>query len=79
MFDMTQDELIALNPDLINGVEIGMLLRIPSRIPAALADRKEYKSLSKKITYGSRKRMALLLPATIEGDTANTTYTRLKR
>jgi hypothetical protein len=38
MFDMTQDELIALNPDLINGVEIGMLLRIP-RIPAALADR----------------------------------------
>jgi hypothetical protein len=40
MFDMTQDELIALNPDLINGVEIGMLLRIPSRIPAALADRK---------------------------------------
>jgi hypothetical protein len=48
MFDMTQDELIALNPDLINGVEIGMLLRIPSRIPAALADRKEYKSLSKK-------------------------------
>jgi hypothetical protein len=22
MFDMTQDELIALNPDLINGVEI---------------------------------------------------------
>jgi hypothetical protein len=44
MFDMTQDELIALNPDLINGNR----LRIPSRIPAALADRKEYKSLSKK-------------------------------
>jgi hypothetical protein len=39
MFDMTQDELIALNPDLINGVEIGML-RIPSRIPAALADKR---------------------------------------
>jgi hypothetical protein len=46
MFDMTQDELIALNPDLINGVEIGMLLRIPSRLHAL--DRKEYKSLSKK-------------------------------
>jgi hypothetical protein len=58
MFDMTQDELIALNPDLINGVEIGMLLRIPSRIPAALADRKEYKSLS-KITYGSVKERML--------------------
>jgi hypothetical protein len=59
MFDMTQDELIALNPDLINGVEIGMLLRIP-RIPAALADRKNISLCLKKITYGSRKRMALL-------------------
>jgi hypothetical protein len=45
-----------------------MLLRIPSRIPAALADRKEYKSLSKK-NHMDPKRMALL-PfniATIEG------------
>jgi hypothetical protein len=71
MFDMTQDELIALNPDLINGVEIDV---IPSRIPAALADRKNI-SLCLKITYGSRKRMALLLPFNIAtiGDTANTT------
>jgi hypothetical protein len=61
MFDMTQDELIALNPDLINELK-WMLLRIPSRIPAALAD--EYKSLSKKITW-IRKRMALLLPFNI--------------
>jgi hypothetical protein len=52
------------------------VLRIPS-IPAALADKKEYKSLSKK-SHGSRKRMALPFNiATIEG--YHNTYTRLKK
>jgi hypothetical protein len=79
---MTQEELVAVNPELKNGVEIGMLLRIPSKIPVAIEDKKEYKSLSKKIAFGSRKRMALLLPfniATIEGDTVNSTFARLKK
>jgi LysM repeat protein len=82
MFDMTQEELIALNPELNSGVEIGMVLRIPSKIPVSIEDKKEYKSLSKKMTYGSRKRMALLLPfniAAIEGDTINSTFARLKK
>ncbi|WP_371563131.1 LysM peptidoglycan-binding domain-containing protein [Flavobacterium sp. Arc2] len=82
MFDMTQEELIALNPDLNNGVEIGMLLRIPSKTPVSIDDKKEYKSLSKKITYDNRKRMVMLLPfnlANIEGDTINSTYSRLKK
>jgi LysM repeat protein len=82
MFNMTQEELVAVNPELKNGVEIGMLLRIPSKIPVAIEDKKEYKSLSKKIAFGSRKRMALLLPfniATIEGDTVNSTFARLKK
>jgi LysM repeat protein len=82
MFEMTQEELIALNPELNNGVEIGMLLRIPSKAPVAIGDKKEYKSLSKKITYDNRKRMVLLLPfniANIESDTINSTYSRLKK
>ena len=82
MFEMTQEELIALNPELNNGVEIGMLLRIPSKTPVAIGDKKEYKSLSKKITYDNRKRMVLLLPfniANIESDTINSTYSRLKK
>jgi len=82
MFEMTQEELIALNPELNNGVEIGMLLRIPSKTPVSIGDKKEYKSLSKKITYDNRKRMVLLLPfniANIESDTINSTYSRLKK
>jgi hypothetical protein len=45
MFEMTQEELIALNPELNNGVEIGMLLRILLK-PAAIGD-KGYKSCLK--------------------------------
>ncbi|WP_369828516.1 LysM peptidoglycan-binding domain-containing protein [Flavobacterium sp. ALD4] len=82
MFDTTQEEIITLNPELNSGVEIGMVLRIPSKTPVSIEDKKEYKSLSKKITYGSRKRIALLLPfniAAVEGDTINSTFARLKK
>lgn len=82
MFDITQEELISLNPELYNGVEIGMLLRIPAKIPAPFDDKKEYKTLSKKISYESRKRMAMLLPfnvASIASDTVNTTSGRIKK
>jgi hypothetical protein len=45
-------------------------------------NKKEYKSLSKKIMSGDRKRMVLLLPfniATIENDTINSTADRLRK
>lgn len=82
MFEMTQDELIALNPELVNGVEIGMLLRVPSKLQASIDDKKEYMALSKKVTYDNRKRMVMLLPfnvANIESDTVNSTSNRLKK
>ncbi|TDE02408.1 PBP1 and LysM peptidoglycan-binding domain-containing protein [Flavobacterium hiemivividum] len=82
MFEMTQDELIALNPELVNGVEIGMLLKVPSKLQASADDKKEYMALSKKVTYDNRKRMVMLLPfnvANIESDTVNSTSNRLKK
>lgn len=82
MFEMTQDELIALNPELVNGVEIGMLLKVPSKLQASVDDKKEYMALSKKVTYDNRKRMVMLLPfnvANIESDTVNSTSNRLKK
>jgi LysM repeat protein len=82
MFEMTQDELIALNPELVNGVEIGMFLRVPSKLQASIDDKKEYMALSKKVTYDNRKRMVMLLPfnvANIESDTVNSTSNRLKK
>jgi LysM repeat protein len=82
MFDLTQEELLKLNPELLNGVEIGMILKVPSKVNAVKEEKKEYTALSKIIAEGKRKRMAMLLPfniSRIEGDTINSTYSRLKK
>jgi LysM repeat protein len=82
MFGMTQEELTILNPELKDGVEIGMLLKVPSKVSVLNESKKEYASLSKIISDGKRKKMALLLPfniSNIESDTVNTTISRLKK
>jgi LysM repeat protein len=82
MFGMTQEELTSINPKLKDGVEIGMLLKVPSKVSVLNESKKEYASLSKIISDGKRKKMALLLPfniSNIESDTVNTTISRLKK
>jgi LysM repeat protein len=79
-FGMSQEGFIALNPELNNGVEIGMVLKVPSQAANPQEDRKEYAALSKKISFGNRKKMVLLLPfniARVEADTINSIATRL--
>lgn len=81
-FGMSQEDFIVLNPELKNGVEIGMILKVPYKDAALQENRKEYTALSKKISLGSRKKMVLLLPFNIprvEGDTINSTGNRLKK
>ena len=48
-FGMSQEDLIAINPELNNGVEIGMVLKVPAIISAPQEDRKDYTALSKKM------------------------------
>jgi LysM repeat protein len=81
-FGMSQDDFIALNPELSNGVEIGMVLKVPTQTARAQEDVKEYTALSNKVGFGIRKKMVLLLPfniAKIEADTLNSTEARLKK
>lgn len=81
-FGMSQEDFIALNPELKNGVAIGMVLKVPSIASVPEGDKKEYSTLSKKIGFGNRKKMVLLLPfniSRVEGDTINSTITRLKK
>jgi ABC-type branched-subunit amino acid transport system substrate-binding protein len=71
-----------LNPALANGVEVGMVLKVPesASIPQEVETKKEYTSLSKNTN--DRKKLVLLLPfnlSKIEGDTINSTSTRLKK
>ncbi|WP_366182617.1 LysM peptidoglycan-binding domain-containing protein [Flavobacterium ovatum] len=81
-FDLTQEELIALNPIMKTGVSIGMLLKVPANIISNFQEKKEFGSLSKIIAEGRRKRLVMLLPFNIpnvEGDTVNSTMERLKK
>ncbi|MGA9637744.1 LysM peptidoglycan-binding domain-containing protein [Flavobacterium sp.] len=82
MFDLTQDELIKLNPALANGVTIGMVLKVPSRIVPLIETKKEFSSLSNIIAEGKRKRLVMLLPFNIpkiESDSVNSTSNRIKK
>lgn len=80
-FNVTQEELMVLNPDLQNGVNIGMNLKVPANSIAAFQSKKEFGSLTKIIAEGRRKRLVLLLPFNIphiENDVSNSTRERLK-
>ncbi|WP_426092152.1 PBP1 and LysM peptidoglycan-binding domain-containing protein [Flavobacterium sp. DSR3-2] len=82
MVGLTQEELIALNPLLSEGVIEGMVLKVPATIVFSQEAKKEYQELSKN-TYGnSRKKLTFLLPfnvSKIEGDTVNSMAMRLKK
>lgn len=80
-FGMTEQELIALNPELKKGVKLGMILRVPKgqrKEPI----KKEQGNLLKNMNTNARKQLALLLPfniSKIESDTVNSTQARLKK
>lgn len=83
MFDLSQEELVKLNPELKNGVEIGMLLKVPANTSfPAIQENKVYADLTPKNTDGGRKRIALLLPfnvSNLEDDAVNPVSERLKK
>jgi LysM repeat protein len=81
-YGMSQEEFVALNPELKNGVEIGMILKVPVKTSLVNEERKEYAALTKNNNLGYRKRMVLLLPFNIpliESDTINSNASRLKK
>lgn len=82
MVGLTQEELIALNPLLSEGVIEGMVLKVPATIVFSQEAKKEYQELSKNTYSNSRKKLTLLLPfniSKIENDTVNSMAMRLKK
>lgn len=83
MFDISREELLRLNPELKNGVEIGMLLKVPANAMfPSVQENKVYADLVPKTNIGGRKKIALLLPfnvTRVEGDTVNSVVARLKK
>lgn len=81
MFDVSQDELIVLNPELKNSVETGMFLKVPAKIEVLNQVKKEYAPLVPQVN-GDRKKMVLLLPfnmSNVEGDSLKLVSSRIKK
>lgn len=81
-FGLSQEELIAFNPELKSAVNEGMILKVPATASIFQETKKVYTSLSKKSGLTGRKKLVLLLPFNmpkIESDTVNSTAMRLKK
>ncbi len=83
-FNISQDEIIKLNPTLKDGVKIGMILKVPGKGTIKPANsNSNVTDLSKTIAPNkTRKQLVLLLPfnaSKIQNDTLNTMDVRLKK
>lgn len=81
-FGLSQNELTELNPELKDGVKVGMTLKVPKTLPIANASSKNFTDLTKTLSKNERKELVLLLPfnvSKIEGDSTSTIQARLKK
>lgn len=72
-FEISQQELIALNPTLKEGVKTGMILKVPGKGSIEAEPRKDYADLGKTARSGNKKQLVLLLPFNASRMSADTT------
>jgi LysM repeat protein/ABC-type branched-subunit amino acid transport system substrate-binding protein len=81
MFNLTQERLVQLNPELQNGVQEGMILNLPPYAAFAKSD-KTFVDLSQTLNTSTQKKLAFLLPfnmSRIEKDSVYSTKERLQK
>jgi len=81
-FNLSQNGLVELNPELEKGVREGMILKVPVIVEQAGVLPKNFKDLTKSISKKERKELVLLLPfnvSKVSGDTTGTVQSRLKK
>lgn len=81
-FGLSQDQLIAANPELADGVQEGTMIKVPSTVSVKEESKKQFVDFSKSIKQSSKKQLALLLPfnvSKIQNDTINSMQQRLKK
>lgn len=84
LFDLTEDELMILNPTLKEGLKAGMILKVPGKgsITQVAASTAKFADLSKTINTKDKKTLVLLIPFNankIQADTLKTVGERLKK
>lgn len=81
-FGLSQNGLIAINPELESGVREGMTLKVPKTVPIAATNDKNFTDLTKSISKKDRKELVLLLPfnvTKVTNDTTSNIQSRLKK
>lgn len=81
-FGIKQDDLIAANPELSDGVQEGMSIKVPSTVAVKEEKNKQIIDFTKSIKQSTKKQLAILLPFNIskmQGDTINSQQQRLKK
>ncbi|CAM3665184.1 hypothetical protein FSS13T_12700 [Flavobacterium saliperosum S13] len=80
---LSQEQLLAVNPELANGVKIGMTIKVPSNAKFnQINPNKEQADIIKTMNKGEGKELVLLLPFhidKIEADSVNSVTERLKK
>lgn len=81
-FQVSQQELLSLNPELSDGVREGMVIKVPANPIGKISNSKSVVDLSKNTIQNEKKEMVLLLPfniSKIQSDTTLSTQARLKK
>lgn len=81
-FNITQEQLIALNPELKEGVVEGMTVKVPTKTTFTPTIIRDYKDLAKTFKSNGTKKIALLIPFNLnklDRDTINSIKTVLKK
>ena len=81
-FSIKEEDLIANNPELINGLKEGTIIKVPSSTSIKPENQKELSNLLNFKRNSNKKKLAILLPFNInniEGDTINSHQQRLKK
>ena len=79
--NITESELNRLNPELSEGLKIGMILKVPASGSMAYNQISTFKDLTKTLNTTKRKELVLLLPfnaSKIQGDSITSIDARLK-
>ena len=65
-FGITQSQLVELNPNLVTGVQDGMVLKIPSKSNQIIANSPKQKVTLTNVKSNDRKTLVLLLPFNVD-------------
>ncbi|WP_290847565.1 LysM peptidoglycan-binding domain-containing protein [Flavobacterium sp.] len=81
-FNVSEEQLLELNPTLKDGVKTGMILKVPGKGTIEVEARKDYTDLTKVAKGGDRRKLVLLLPFNamkISADTTKASAEKLKK